>query len=122
MDLSTKYMGLKLKNPIVPSSSPLSHTVESAKQLEDAGAAAIVVYSLFEEQITHESGELDHYLSYGTESYAEATSYFPEPDEFNLTPIKYLDHIADLKRSLEIPIIGSFLNSLISNESSLKQF
>lgn len=107
MDLSTKYMGLKLKNPIVPSSSPLSHTVDSAKKLEDAGAAAIVVYSLFEEQITHESGELDHYLSYGTESYAEATSYFPEPDEFNLTPVKYLDHIADLKRSLEIPVIGS---------------
>ncbi|NLT50150.1 MAG: dihydroorotate dehydrogenase-like protein [Ignavibacteria bacterium] len=107
MDLSTKYMGLKLKNPIVPSSSPLSHTVDSAKRLEDAGAAALVVYSLFEEQITHESGELDHYLSYGTESFAEATSYFPEPDKFNLTPVKYLDHIADLKRSLDIPIIGS---------------
>ena len=107
MDLSTTYMGLELKNPIVPSASPLSHTVDSVKAMEDAGAAAVVVYSLFEEQIRHESGELDHYLSYGTESYAEATSYFPEPDHFNLTPYQYLDHIADLKKAVKIPVIGS---------------
>ena len=69
MDLTTKYMGLKLKNPIVPSASPLSQTVDGVKALEDAGASAVVVYSLFEEQITHESGELDHYLSYGTYIY-----------------------------------------------------
>ena len=99
MDLSTTYMGLKLKNPIVPSASPLSHEVDSVKKLEDAGAAAVVVYSLFEEQIRHESGELDHYLSYGTEAYAEATSYFPEPEEFKLTPYEYIDHIANLKKS-----------------------
>lgn len=107
MDLKTKYMGLELKNPVVPSASPLSHTVDSVKALEDAGAAAVVVYSLFEEQLEHESGELDHYLSYGTESYAEATSYFPEPDKFVMGPYEYLDHIADLKKSVEIPIIGS---------------
>lgn len=107
MDLSTTYMGLKLKNPIVPSASPLSESVDSVKKLEDAGAAAVVVYSLFEEQITHESGELDHYLSYGTEFYAEATSYFPEPEEFKLTPYEYIDHIADLKKEVNIPIIGS---------------
>ncbi|MDX9924841.1 MAG: dihydroorotate dehydrogenase-like protein [Ignavibacteriaceae bacterium] len=107
MDLTTKYMGLQLKNPIVPSASPLSQSVDSVKAMENAGAAAVVVYSLFEEQITHESGELDHYLSYGSESYAEATSYFPEPDHFHLTPYQYLDHIADLKKSVKIPIIGS---------------
>ncbi|KUO62359.1 dihydroorotate dehydrogenase [bacterium BRH_c32] len=107
MDLTTKYMGLQLKNPIVPSASPLSQSVDSVKAMEDAGAAAVVVYSLFEEQITHESGELDHYLSYGSESYAEATSYFPEPEQFHLTPYQYLDHIADLKKSVKIPIIGS---------------
>ena len=107
MDLSTTYMGLKLKNPIVPSASPLSEDVDSVKALEDAGASAIVVYSLFEEQISHESGELDHYLSYGTEFYAEATSYFPEPEEFKLTPYEYIDHIANLKKSLSIPVIGS---------------
>ncbi len=107
MDLTTKYMGLKLKNPIVPSASPLSESIDSVKAMEDAGAAAVVMYSLFEEQITHESGELDHYLTYGTESYAEATSYFPEPDEFRLGPVEYLDHIANLKKSCDIPIIAS---------------
>lgn len=107
MDLSTTYMGLKLKNPIVPSASPLSQNADTVKKMEDAGASAIVVYSLFEEQITHESGELDHYLSYGTESYAEALSYFPEPQQFHLTPYQYLDHIAALKKSVDIPIIGS---------------
>jgi len=107
MDLSTTYMGLKLKNPIVPSSSPLSQSIDNVKKMEDAGAAAVVVYSLFEEQITHESGELDHYLSYGTESYAEALSYFPEPQQFYLTPYQYLDHIAALKKAVAIPIIGS---------------
>jgi dihydroorotate dehydrogenase (fumarate) len=100
-------MGLKLKNPIVPSSSPLSQSVDNVKKMEDAGAAAVVVYSLFEEQITHESGELDHYLSYGTESYAEALSYFPEPEQFHLTPYQYLDHIAALKKVVNIPVIGS---------------
>ena len=107
MDLSTKYMGLKLKNPIVPSASPLSHTVDSVKAMEDAGASAVVVYSLFEEQISHESGELDHYLSYGAESHAEATSYYPGQDEFTTGPFEYLDHIADLKKATDIPIIGS---------------
>ncbi|MEW6509008.1 MAG: dihydroorotate dehydrogenase-like protein [Bacteroidota bacterium] len=107
MDLSTTYMGLKLKNPIVPASSPLSQSIDNVKKMEDSGAAAVVVYSLFEEQITHESGELDHYLSYGTESYAEALSYFPEPQHFYLTPYQYLDHIASIKKTVDIPIIGS---------------
>jgi len=107
MDLTTKYLGLELKNPIVPSASPLTQNLDSAKSLEDAGAAAIVLHSLFEEQLTHESGELDHYLNYGTDSFAEATSYFPEPEEFKLGPIEYLDLIADIKKSLDIPVIGS---------------
>ena len=107
MDLSTTYMGLKLKNPIVPSSTPLSQTVDSVKKMEDAGAAAVVVYSLFEEQITHESGELNFYLTNGTESFAEAISYFPEQEKFSLTPYQYLDHIADLKKAVGIPVIGS---------------
>ena len=107
MNLSTKYMGLNLKNPIVPSASPLSQDVDTVKAMEDAGAAAVVVYSLFEEQIVHESGELDHYLSNHTDSYAEALSYFPEPEKFHLGPYQYLDHIAKLKKSVDIPIIGS---------------
>lgn len=107
MELKTNYLGLELKNPIVPSASPLSENISTAKALEDSGASAIVVYSLFEEQLSHESGELDHYLSLGAESYSEATSYFPEHDEYKMGPFEYLDHIANLKNSLEIPIIGS---------------
>jgi len=113
MDLTTTYMGFKLKNPIVPSASPLTHSLDTVKSLEDAGAAAIICHSLFEEQLTHESGELDHYLSYGTDSYAEATSYFPEPDEFRVGPVEYLDLIADMKKSVDIPVIGS-LNGVSS--------
>lgn len=107
MDLTTKYLGLKLKNPIVPSASPLSKTLDRVKRMEDAGASAIVVYSLFEEQIEHEANEFEHYMSYGTESFAEALNYFPKPDEYNLGPEEYLKHITNLKKSTGIPIIGS---------------
>jgi dihydroorotate dehydrogenase (fumarate) len=107
MDLSTTYLGLKLKNPIVPSASPLSHTLDSMKQLEDAGAAAIVMYSLFEEQITHEAAELNYYLTYGSETYAEALTYFPEPQEFHLGPDEYVNLLRKAKESLNIPVIGS---------------
>lgn len=107
MDLSTTYLGLKLKNPIVPSASPLSHSLDSMKRLEDAGAAAIVMYSLFEEQIAHEAAELNHYLTYGSETFAEALTYFPEPQEYNLGPEEYVNLIRKAKESLHIPIIGS---------------
>src|SRR5512140_3173347 len=106
MDLSTTYLGLKLKNPIVPSASPLSHTLDSMKRLEDNGAAAIVMYSLFEEQIAHETAELNHYLSYGTESFAEALTYFPEADDYNLGPDEYVELLHKAKASLGIPVIG----------------
>ena len=107
MDLTTTYMGLSLKNPIVPSASPLSHTLEGMKRLEDAGASAIVMYSLFEEQIVHESKEFDHYMQYGTESFAESLSYFPEAEEYNLGPEEYIELIHKAKQALKIPIIGS---------------
>jgi dihydroorotate dehydrogenase (fumarate) len=107
MDLTTTYLGKKLKNPIVPSASPLSYSLDSMKQLEDAGASAIVMYSLFEEQIAHERSELLHYLSQGTESYAEALTYFPEVQQYNTGPDEYLNNIQKAKKSLEIPIIGS---------------
>ena len=76
MDLSTSYMGLQLKNPIVPSASPLSKSLDNIKRLEDAGASAIVMYSLFEEQIAHEQKELDHFLMQGTDSFQEAMSFW----------------------------------------------
>jgi dihydroorotate dehydrogenase (fumarate) len=107
MDLTTTYMGMALKNPIVPSSSPLSESVARIRQMEDAGAAAIVMHSLFEEQITMESHQLDHYLSYGAESFAEALNYFPDMATFKVGPDEYLDLIQRAKESVDIPIIGS---------------
>ncbi|MBS1518650.1 MAG: dihydroorotate dehydrogenase-like protein [Bacteroidetes bacterium] len=107
MDLTTTYMGIKLKNPLVASASPLSKTIDSAKACEDAGLSAIVCYSLFEEQLLHEAGELDHYLTTTAESYAEALSYFPEISDYNLGPAEYLEHISRMKSALEIPVIGS---------------
>ena len=107
MDLSTTYLGLQLKNPIVPSSSPLSRSMDNLRKMEDAGAAAVVLYSLFEEQITLESQMLNHYLTQGIESSPEALSYFPEATEYKSGPEEYLAHIEKAKRVLDIPIIGS---------------
>jgi dihydroorotate dehydrogenase (fumarate) len=106
-DLTTTYLGLRLKNPLVASASPLSKKVDTARRLEDAGAAAIVMYSLFEEQITHESNELDHYLERGTNSYAEALTYFPDLGRYNLGPEPYLEHLHRIKKAVDIPVIGS---------------
>ena len=107
MDLSTTYMGLKLRNPIVPSASPLSRSIDSIRHMEDMGAGAVVMYSLFEEQIVHESLALDHFISYGSNSYAEALSYFPTAHEFNLGPNEYLEHLFRAKQAVNIPIIAS---------------
>ena len=90
MDLTTTYMGMHLKNPIVPSASPLSEDLNKIRRMEDAGASAVVMYSLFEEQITLESHQLDHYLSYGAEGFAEALSYFPEMETYKVGPDDYL--------------------------------
>ena len=92
-DLTTTYLGLRLKNPLVVSASPLSKKLDRVRRLEDAGAAAIVMYSLFEEQITHDSFELDHYLNRGTETFAESLSYFPDLDNDNIGPEPYLEHV-----------------------------
>jgi dihydroorotate dehydrogenase (fumarate) len=112
-DLTTNYLGFTLKNPFVASASPLSKKLDRIRQLEDAGAAAIVMYSLFEEQITHESHELDHSLNHSTESYAEALSYFPDLDHYNLEPDLYVQHLARAKKAVDIPVIGS-LNGISS--------
>jgi dihydroorotate dehydrogenase (fumarate) len=107
VDLSTTYLGLRLRTPLVPSASPLSQDVDSVRRLEDAGASAIVLYSLFEEQLRQESLELDHHLSAGTESFAESLTYFPQPGEFRLGPEGYLNHIRKSKEAVNIPIIAS---------------
>lgn len=108
MNLETTYLGMKLKNPIVPSASPLSAHVDNVKRMEDMGASAVVLYSLFEEQIERENRALDHFLTTTGESYAEAISYFPEPEEFNnVEAEEYLEHIRTLKETVDIPIISS---------------
>jgi dihydroorotate dehydrogenase (fumarate) len=106
-DLSTTYLGLELKNPLVASASPLSKKVENAKKLEEAGVSAIVMYSLFEEQIIHESLELDHYLTRGTHAFAEAMTYLPDLGTYNIGPEKYVGHISALKKAVSIPVIAS---------------
>jgi dihydroorotate dehydrogenase (fumarate) len=107
MDLTTTYLGINLKNPLVASASPLSEKLDTVKKLEDAGIAAIVMYSLFEEQIIHESLELDHYLDYGTDSYSEALTYLPNIGRYSIGPEKYLDHLSQVKKAVNIPVIGS---------------
>ncbi len=113
MDLTTRYLGKDLRSPLVVSASPLSEEVANIKRMEDAGAAAVVLYSLFEEQLTHEQHELHHHLTYGTESFAEALTYFPEPDTFHVGPDGYLEHIRRAKAAVEIPVIASLNGSTL---------
>ena len=112
-DLSTTYLGLKLKNPLVASSSPFSKKIDTIRQMEDAGLSAVVMHSLFEEQITHESNELDHFLSAGTDSFAEALTYFPDLEKYNIGPEAYLELVRKARESVQIPVIAS-LNGISS--------
>lgn len=108
MDLSTEYLGLKLRSPLVPSAAqPLSEKLDNLKRMEDSGAGAVVLHSIFEEQLRQESLELHKYLTSHTDSYAEASSFFPEPEEFQLGPEGYLEFIRKAKQSVGIPVIGS---------------
>jgi dihydroorotate dehydrogenase (fumarate) len=107
MNLTTNYLGMLLKNPIVASSSPLSHSVDSIRRLEDAGAAGVVMYSLFEEQIGFDSYYIDYHLTQGVDSYAESISYFPDMQSYNIGPDEYLNLIRRAKEAVQIPIIGS---------------
>ncbi|HEX9780520.1 MAG TPA: dihydroorotate dehydrogenase-like protein [bacterium] len=106
-DLTTRYLGLTLRSPLVASAGPLGEDLRSIQRLEDAGIAAVVLPSLFEEQIVLESQDLDRFLSYGTESFAEALTYFPDMTRYNLGPEEYLEHIRRAKAAVGIPIIGS---------------
>jgi dihydroorotate dehydrogenase (fumarate) len=110
IDLSTKYLGLNLRSPLVVSASPLSRDVEGICRLEEAGASAVVLYSLFEEQLRQEESDLDYHLAVGTESFAESLTYFPQASEFQTGPEGYLNHIRKAKSAAQIPIIAS-LNS-----------
>ncbi len=106
-DLKTKYLGLELKNPMVASASPLSRKVETAVALEKTGVSAIIMYSLFEEQIIQESYKLDRDLSRGIDAYAEALDFFPQTGDYSIGPENYLDHLTRVKKAVNIPVIGS---------------
>jgi len=107
IDLSTRYLGLSLASPLVASASPLSESLDNIRAMEDAGAAAVVLHSLFEEQIDVEREHLDRYLSHGAESHPEALDYFPDLAGYNLGPDGYLEHLRRAKEAVGIPIIGS---------------
>jgi dihydroorotate dehydrogenase (fumarate) len=107
MNLTTKYLGLELKSPIVPSAGPLAQEISNIRAMEDAGAGAVVLYSLFEEEIEHESLELYHHITAHTEEYAEATNYLPDPFDYKVGPEEYLEHISKAKKAVDIPIIAS---------------
>ncbi len=111
MDLTTKYLGLKLRSPLVVSASPMSEDIDNIKRMEDAGAAAVVLYSLFEEQLRQDRLELNQNMQQGTDSFAEALTYFPEPDDFRLGPEEYLKHISAAKKATRVPIIASLNGS-----------
>jgi len=113
IDLSTTYLGLKLPTPLVASASPLSRDVEGIRRLEEAGASAVVLYSLFEEQLRQEEVDLDYHLNAGTESFAESLTFFPQASEFHTGPEGYLKHIRKAKAAVKIPIIASLNGSTL---------
>lgn len=121
MDLTTRYMGLTLKHPIVPSASPLPRSVSAIRKLEDAGAAAVTMYSIFEEQIDMQALVLHHFLEQGTYSQAEAMSYFPSYDEYRTGPEEYLELISRARAAVEIPIIGSLNGVTLGGWTSYAQ-
>jgi dihydroorotate dehydrogenase (fumarate) len=107
IDFSTQYLGLKLNGPIVVSSTPLSENIDNVRRMEDSGASAIVLASLFEEQLALESGALDDDLSRGTESFAESLGYLPDLNDYKMTQDSYLEHLRACKSAVKIPILGS---------------
>jgi dihydroorotate dehydrogenase (fumarate) len=121
IDLSTTYLGMNLRTPLVASASPLSHEIDTIRRLEDAGASAVVLYSLFEEQLRQERFELEHHLTAGTDSFAEAASFFPQPSEFHLGPEGYLEHIHQAKKAVGMPIIASLNGTTVGGWTQYAQ-
>ncbi|HYK51403.1 MAG TPA: dihydroorotate dehydrogenase-like protein, partial [Terriglobales bacterium] len=121
IDLTTQYLGLTLRTPLVPSASPLSQEIASIRRLEDAGASAVVLYSLFEEQLRQDTLELDYHLSTGTESFPEALTFFPQASEFRLGPEGYLEHIRKAKEAVDIPIIASLNGATVGGWAKFAQ-
>ena len=104
MDLTARYLGLNLRTPLVPSASPLSNELDNIKRMEDAGASAVVLHSLFEEQVRSEYDAVQYHLMYGTDSFAEAQTFFPQPGEFISGPEEYLNKIRRAKEMVGFPL------------------
>ncbi|MBV8815762.1 MAG: dihydroorotate dehydrogenase-like protein [Verrucomicrobia bacterium] len=121
MNLKTTYLGMRLRTPLVPSASPLSESVDGIKRMEDAGASAVVMHSLFEEHITFERHQFLHHLAHGTESYPEALTYFPEVHELMVGPESYLDEIIQAKSAVSIPVIASLNGSTLGGWTDYAQ-
>jgi len=115
MDLTTRYLGLNLRTPLVPSASPLSEDLDGVKRMEDAGASAVVLHSLFEEQVRQEVEAIEYHLMYGTDSFPEALTYIPKPSEFMAGPEEYLSKIRKAKEAVRIPIIASLNGTAIGS-------
>ena len=113
MDTSTTYLGLKLRSPLVASASPLSRKIETIRKMEDLGVAAVVLYSLFEEQIERDQHDIFEGMEQGTERFGESITYFPFMEEVHIGPEKYLDHIAQARKAVDIPIIASLNGSTL---------
>jgi dihydroorotate dehydrogenase (fumarate) len=121
MNLNTTYLGLKLRTPLVPSASPLTEKLDNLKRLEDAGASAVVMHSLFEEQIRAEHAEMEHDFTRGTHSYAESLTYLPAQIDFAVGPELYIKHLTRAKESLGIPVIGSLNGSTFGGWTAFSQ-
>jgi dihydroorotate dehydrogenase (fumarate) len=121
MDLSTQYLGLSLRSPLVASASPLSEDIDNIKRMEDAGIGAVVLYSLFEEQIRLEQEEYNYHVTLGTDAFVEAQSYFPDVHDYKLGPELYLEHIQKAKKSVDVPIIASLNGSTLGGWTSYAQ-
>jgi dihydroorotate dehydrogenase (fumarate) len=121
VDLTTTYLGLRLRTPLVPSASPLSERIDGIRQMEDAGAAAVVLYSLFEEELVRDQWELQHHLDEHTDTFAEALSFFPAPARPRIGPEAYLNHIRRAKEAVDIPIIASLNGSSLGGWTAFAQ-
>jgi dihydroorotate dehydrogenase (fumarate) len=118
MDLSTTYLGLNLKSPLIASASPLSEDINNIRKMEDAGIAGVVLYSLFEEQLRLEQEEYNFVTSQGTDAFAESLSYFPDIHDYKLGPELYLEHISKTKAAVDIPVIASLNGSTLGGWTS----
>jgi len=114
VDLTTNYIGLKLANPLVPSASPLSKDVDSARRLEDAGASALVMYSLFEEKIEAEAQQMERFFYQQALGHGEADSFHPMPDNILTYQEQYLEQLQKIKSALSIPVIASLNGTSLS--------